>query len=64
MSTTLDTYRKVKALAERGATEGERTAARAALERIERKNPDLKLLHLLPDLQPFKASFDFTRYWT
>lgn len=35
--------RAAKALAERGATEGERNAARAALERLEKHAPKSKL---------------------
>mgnify|MGYP007059592230 CR=1 FL=1 len=34
-------YQKVKTLAERGATEGERQAARAAIARMEEAHPEL-----------------------
>lgn len=58
MSSTLDKYRKVKALAERGATAGERSAARAAMERIEQRHPDLKEMGELPwpGYQPYYPS--------
>jgi hypothetical protein len=42
MTNLRDKYRKVKTLTERGATEGERTAAQAALERMEEAHPELK----------------------
>jgi hypothetical protein len=37
----IDRYRHVKTLAERGGTEGERAAARAAMERMERIHPGI-----------------------
>lgn len=42
MSDIFDKYRKVKTLARRGATEGERQAAQAAIERMEQAHPELK----------------------
>lgn len=41
MSKVLQKYQKVKVLAERGATEGERTAAREAMKRMEANHPEL-----------------------
>lgn len=41
MSIIRDRYQKVKTLAERGATEGERAAAQAAMKRMEAAHPEL-----------------------
>jgi hypothetical protein len=42
MITIRDKYHKVKTLATQGATEGERQAAQAAMERMEAAHPELK----------------------
>lgn len=41
MDKTRQRYEKAKALAEQGATEGERRAALAAMERMEEAHPEL-----------------------
>lgn len=41
MSIIRDRYQKGKTLAERGATEGERAAAQAAMKRMEAAHPEL-----------------------
>lgn len=43
MTAIEERYRKVKALAERGATEGEKQAALEAMTRMEERHPALKL---------------------
>ena len=70
MSTLLEKYRKVKALAERGATEGERAAAQAALDRLEQNYPDLKRAGLDLPWPGLAVTFDgsrpnivITHYW-
>lgn len=55
MTDIREKYQKVKALAERGATEGERQAAREALARIKEKYPWLEANEKKPERDGLSA---------
>lgn len=50
-------YNKVKVLSEKGATEGERQAAKEALKRMEEKYPELVPSTFVPNHDPTTGQF-------